>query len=74
VLLSVRFSVLGKLNNYILVVHIYNFLSRCIIISIVIIVVIVTVAAAAAIRCKDWPDVTTSRGRQQVPQQTPHAM
>jgi len=54
------------------VLHIYNFLGRCVII--IIIVVIVTVAAAAAIRCKDWPDVTTSRGCQQVPQQTPHAL
>ena len=56
--------------------HIYSFLSRCIIIIIIIIiiVVIVTVAAAAAIRCKDRPDVTTSRGRQQVRQQTPHAL
>jgi hypothetical protein len=61
------------LHHDILVLHIYNFLSRCIII-IVIIDVIVTVATAAAGRSEDWPDVTTSRGRQQVPQQTPHAL
>jgi hypothetical protein len=69
--------VLNKLHHYTLVLHIYNFLCRCIIIIIIIIitlVVIVTVAAATAIRCKDWPDVTTSRGRQQVPPQTPHAL
>jgi len=53
-------------------IYIYNFLSRCIIIIIIIIIVIF--AGAAAIRCKDWPDVTTSRGRQQVRQQTPHAL
>ena len=77
VLLNVRFSVLNKLHQCILVLHIYNFLSRCIIIIIIIIiiiVVIVTVVGAVAIRCKDWPDVTTSRGRQQVRQQTPHAL
>jgi hypothetical protein len=67
------FSALNELHHYILVLHIYNFLSRCII-TIVIIDVIVAVATAAASRSEDWPDVTTSRGCQQVPQQAPHAL
>jgi hypothetical protein len=87
-LLSVRFSVLNRLHHYILVLHIYTFLGRGLIIIIMILIIIIIISiiiiiiidivvitvAAADIRCKDWPDVTTSRGRQQVPQQTPHAL
>jgi flagellar basal body-associated protein FliL len=51
-----------------------NYYYYYIIIIIIYVVIVVAVAAAAAMRCNDWPDVTTSQACQQVTPKTPHAL